>query len=138
VEERWTLRLSSQFCPVSSYFLHNYYRLRPHEGAQGLTSTEAMTLIQIIDHKWDRRAPWPTLGTLAKRLGSTERTVRATIKRLEALGYIQREYAPHGGPNRYHLDGLFKALEQMMDADLAAQDAQAAQGESAADQQEAA
>jgi hypothetical protein len=123
VERRWTKRLSGQFCPVSSYFLRNYHRLRPNEGSQGLNNTEAMTLIQIMDHKWDERAPWPTVGALATRLGVSERTVRATIKRLEELKYIQREYAPHGGPNRYHLDGLFKALEEMMDADLAAQDA---------------
>lgn len=123
VEVRWTARLAKSFCPVSSYFLANYHRLRPHEQAKGLTSTEAMVLIQIMDHRWDERAPFPAMKTLAQRMGLAARTIRAAIKNLEDLGYIRRERSIWGGPNRYHFKGLFEALEKLMDEDAAKRDA---------------
>lgn len=121
--DRWTPKLArSGFCPVSSYFLANYHRLKPHPGAEGLSSTEAMVLIQILDFKWDSKMPFPTISTLATRMGLAPRTVRAAIARVEALGYVERVLAPNGGPNRYKFDGLFKALEAMYDQDLEAAD----------------
>ncbi len=117
VDQRWTPRLARQFCPVSSFFLANYHRLRPHDNAEGLNSSEAMVLIHIFDHKWDARAPWPTVNTIARRMGISDRQVRSILKRLEDLGYVRRDPFPNGGPNRYHMDGLISALEKMMDED---------------------
>jgi hypothetical protein len=37
------------------------------------------------------------------------------LQGLEERGYIRRDPLPDGGPNRYVLDGLFEALEQLMD-----------------------
>ena len=122
VENRWTPRLGKQFCPVSSYFLANYHRLRPHESAQGLSSTEVMVVIHLMDHKWDSRAPYPTLGRLAERMGLSTRAVRSALQTLQGLGYVQREASPSGGPNKYHLEGLFNALEALMDGDVVARD----------------
>lgn len=118
VAARWTKRLE-HFVPVSEYFLKNYHRLG---GSKGLSSAEVMVIIHLMDHKWDSRAPFPTVGLLAKRMGVTDRAVRTAVKTLEDLGLLKRVYAPHGGPNRYQLEGLFQTLEKMMDEDLKNQD----------------
>ena len=48
VAARWPGRLTKGgFVPVSSYFMANYHRLRPHEGARGLSSAEAMVIIRL-------------------------------------------------------------------------------------------
>jgi DNA-binding MarR family transcriptional regulator len=128
VAARWSPRLAQSFSPVPEYFLANYHRLRPREDAQGLTSTEAMVIVQLMSFKWDSRAPFPTIGKIAKRMGLAERTIREAVRRLEQLGYLQREFSPHGGPNRYHVEGLVRALEALMDADVVAADAKVAEG----------
>jgi DNA-binding HxlR family transcriptional regulator len=122
VEARWTKPLAERFCPVSSFYLHAYHRLRPHEGARGLNSSEALLIIHLIDFKWGEEAPWTTVPLLAKRMGLSPRQVRATLRSLEQLGYVQRAASMSGGPNRYHLDGLFRALEKLMAEDAAAKD----------------
>jgi DNA-binding transcriptional ArsR family regulator len=115
IAARLTPRLAHKFCAVPSFFLSNYSQLKPHAGARGLNSTEAMTVIQLLDYKWDKRAPFPTVGALADRMGLKPRTVRAAIKNLEGLGYVRRVALRQGGANRYIFDGLFKVLERMMD-----------------------
>lgn len=115
---RWTPRIAeAHFTAIPECFLHNLHRLRPHAGARGLNSTEALIIIQIASHKWDDRAPFPALTTIATRLGVTTRTVRAAVKRLEELGFVRRELSTTGGPSRYHLDGLHRALEALLAED---------------------
>lgn len=125
VEARWPGRLSKeQFVPVSSYFLANYHRLRPHPGAAGLTSTEAMLIIQILDHKWSEKAPFPSIGRLADRMGMGKRHIRNTLKRLGELGYVRRVQISDSSTNRFYFEGLYEALEELMDQDVAAADAE--------------
>jgi hypothetical protein len=134
VAARWTARLADRhFTPISEVFLHNLQRLRPNPGARGLNPTEALVIIQLMSHKWDNRAPFPALTTIAERIGLQVRSVRAAVKRLEDLGYLRREPSTYGGPNRYHMDGLFAALEGLLDEDakLAAELASAAATEAA-------
>jgi len=131
IEQRWTKKLAKPFCAISSYFLEHYAELTPHPGAKGLTSTEAMLIVQLMDFKWDERAPYPTVKTLATRLGISTRQTRATVQRLESLGYLRRDPFLNGGPNRYYLDGLFRALENMKDAELDAQAAKVVIGDEA-------
>ena len=129
VAVRWTEKLASAgYSPVPSYFLKNYHRLRPHAGADGLTSTEAMIILQIMDFRWDARAPFPTVTTIAKQMGLQARTVRAAIARMESLKYIRRQLAANGGPNRYHFDGLFAALDALYDEDVKKADEQKKEG----------
>jgi hypothetical protein len=90
IEKRWTARLALPFCGVSSYFLANYHRLAAAPGQPGLNSTEAVLIIQLHDFKWDDRHPFPTVGTLAVRLGVTPRHVRDTMKALQERGYLLR------------------------------------------------
>lgn len=122
VEQVWGPTLSRTFTPVSAYFLANAHRLG-QPGSKGLNPTEMMVIIQILSFKWGSSAPFPALGTIGERLGLSVRTVRDTVKRLEDLGYIRREYNPNGGRSRYHFGGLFKRLEALMAADIAAKDA---------------
>ncbi|MBI5078833.1 helix-turn-helix domain-containing protein [Candidatus Saganbacteria bacterium] len=120
---RWSEKLVKQFTPVSDYFLANYHRLKNDRGTETpLRSTEAMLIIQIMRYKWDARAPYPTLGKLAKQMGISTRSVRANLKSLEDLGFIRRERNMYGGPNHYHFDGLIQALEKMLAADEAEAD----------------
>jgi hypothetical protein len=121
VAARWTPRIAERyFTPVSEFFLHNLHRLKPeHPNARGLNATEGMVIIQLMSHKRDAKAPWPALGTIADRLGLDVRTIRNTVARLEELGYIRREYSKYGGPSKYHLDGLFAAIERLLDEDAA-------------------
>lgn len=120
VSERWTPRLGEQFCPISSYFLANYHRLSSAPGQGGLKSTEAMLVIHLIDHKWDDRHPFPTIGKLATRLGVSTRHVRDTLRLLEQRSLVTRlRTGSNSGANRYDLTGLFAALEALMDADVA-------------------
>ena len=113
VAERWTPPLVRQFCPVSSAFLRLYHRLRSAPGARGLNSTEALLIIHLVDHKWGEAAPFPAVETLAERMGMSGRAVRKAVARLEECGYLVREQVP-GRSNRYRLDGLFTALEELL------------------------
>jgi DNA-binding MarR family transcriptional regulator len=118
---RWTPALAAApFTPVPAVMLENLQRLRPHDGARGLNCTETMVLLQLLSFKWDVRAPWPSLATIADRLGLKVRTVRATLQRLEELKYVRRERSAYGGTNRFHLDGLFAALEKLLEEQKAA------------------
>lgn len=119
VAERWTPPLARQFCPVSSSFLRLYHRLRPAAGVRGLNSTEAILIIHLMDHKWGEAAPFPAVETLAERMGVSDRAVRKVVARLEECGYIAREQIP-GRSNRYRLDGLFSALEELLNEDASA------------------
>lgn len=117
IAARWTERLATRFCPVSSFFLANYHRLSPHDGANGLSSAEAMLLIHLMDFKWTADAPYPTTNTIAKRMGISQRQVRATLQRLEGLGFLRRERPSLTGANRYRLEPLFEKLEALLDHD---------------------
>lgn len=118
VGERWTPKLASKgWSPVSSFFLANYHRLDSGPGTKPLSSTAAMLVVQLIDHKWTRDAPFPTVKRLATRMGLTDRSIRLILNTLNELGLVRREPRYVGGPNEYHLDGLFQRLEGMMTAD---------------------
>jgi len=132
IAARWggSEKLAEQFCPVSSFFLSHYPELksRPvngHGGGMpaGLASTEAMLVIHLLDFKWGEDAPFPKVDTLAKRMGLTDRSIRTILKRLEDLGFLRREIRVHKS-SRYHLDGLFEALEELYDAEAAKKEAE--------------
>lgn len=112
---RWTPKLHARFCPVSSYFLANFHRLVP-QNEKPLNSTHAMLLIQILDHQWGKKQPFPSVQTLATRLGMTPRGVRLALARLVELGQVTKFPGP-GGKNRYDLSGLYQQLEALMDKD---------------------
>lgn len=126
VAARWGTRLGKSFTPISRYFLHNAHRIKPAgmPNAKGLTPTESLVLIHLMDHKWDERDPYPALGTIAERMSLSRRQVRDTMKRLEDLGLISRVPSVRGGTNRIDMGKLLVQLEALMDEDVAATDAQ--------------
>lgn len=123
VDRRWTPLLAKKFCPVSSIFLEHYHELQPRAGARAMNSTEAMLIIQLLDFKWDERAPFPTVKRIAMRMGLSVRMIRTAMKNLEDGGYIRRDPMSDGGPNRYYFEGLFTALEKFVPAKASAQEA---------------
>lgn len=122
VAARWSDRLA-QFTPIPLFFLKNYAKIGAADGQTGLNPSEAMVIIQLMSFKWDERAPFPTVGKIAEQTNLKERSIREIIRRLEGLGLIRREPSPHGGPNRYHFEGLVSTLHRMMDEQAEARDA---------------
>ena len=110
VGARWTPRLAEMgWTPISSYFLNNYHRL-------DITSNQAMVIVHLIAYKWDVSAPYPSLTTIAKKMGVTSTSVRSHVRALEKKQLVLRESKP-GSTNRFHLDGLFSQLERLLEVD---------------------
>ena len=87
-------------------FLHEYSTLNPP-----LTSGEALFVIHLMDFKWGEEAPWPSYRKLAKRMGVSDKMVRRHAQSLATKGYLMREVR-RAQTNRFHLNGLFRALEK--------------------------
>lgn len=116
ISKRWTPRLARSFVPISTYFLDNYHRLAPHEGAKGLSSSEVMLIIHLMSHKWDEEAPYPSQETLATKMDLSDRRIRQLLSGLVDQGFLRVENRPYQS-NLHHLDPLFEALERLMDED---------------------
>lgn len=80
---------------------------------KGLTPTEMAVIINLATFWWDTNAPYPALKTLAERIGVSTRAVRSTLEKLEAMGYLRREFSKTGGPSKYHMEGLVTALNDL-------------------------
>jgi Helix-turn-helix domain len=122
VEARWGKKLVQDgFCPISSFFLHNYHRLSvcPGKRKRTLNTTEAMVIIQLFDFKWDERDVFPAVGTIASRIGREKRTVRDALKVIDDAKLIERKFSRSGGVTRYCFDGLIAQLEKLHDEDQA-------------------
>jgi DNA-binding MarR family transcriptional regulator len=110
VGERWTPRLAKTgWTPICDYFLKNCRRLK-------VSPTEAMVIIQLMSFKWDAKAPFPSLKTIANRMGITATSVRSHIRNLEKRELLLRRMMV-GTTNRFFLEPLFQKLEAMMDED---------------------
>jgi len=84
----------------------------------GISTTQFNIIAQLMSYWFDpARPPFPSKRELAQRMGITEQTLRINIKALEEQGLVVREQwkTPAGdyGSNRYHLDGLVKALRKL-------------------------
>jgi len=109
VASRWTAALAATgHAPVTRGFLRNYSQLKP-----ALSHGEAMFVIHLFDFKWDNAAPWPGYSVLAKYMGVSPKQVRRFAKSLEDKKYLLREQR-EAQTNRFHLDGLFQALEKLI------------------------
>jgi hypothetical protein len=113
VAHRWTPRLAENWTPISDYFLKNYHRLK-------ITHIEAMVIVHLMSFKWDSAAPFPSLKTVARRMGISDTAVRNHIRSLCKKEMLQRQ-SFQGTTNRFYLEPLFQNLEQLMDADAKAE-----------------
>lgn len=58
----------------------------------GLSATDMLVLINVTMHWWYRtKLPFPRSSTIAERMGIDARTVQRSLRKLVALGLIQRE-----------------------------------------------
>jgi DNA replication protein len=109
IGRQWTPKLKEAgFTAVSNLFLQHY------RDDLGITNTEAMLVIHLMHYKWDEDAPYPSFKTLAHRMGLTEQQVRA-----HALSLVRKKLMKKtlrlGKPNLFHLEPLFKRLEEIYD-----------------------
>ena len=108
---RWTPELiKGGWTPIADVFLEHYADLVPP-----ITSLEAMLVIQLLQHKWDKSAPFPAFKTLAKRMGMSDASARSHARSLSRKGYLAREMRK-AQTNRFYLDPLFKKLEEYVAA----------------------
>jgi DNA-binding MarR family transcriptional regulator len=61
------------------------------QGVLGIKSTEMVTLISLLSFMWDRKYPFPSVGTLAKRAGLKRATVQRHLRMLQERGLIERK-----------------------------------------------
>jgi len=103
---RWSEGLRTYgWTTISNVFLDNYAKM-------GLTATEAMFLVHIFEYKWSVDNPYPSLVTIAAKMGKSRKTTQRIIRGLERRGFISRH--PHPGqPNRLDLNKLIGLLERI-------------------------
>jgi hypothetical protein len=106
ISERWsTALMNGGWTAISNRFLESYSRLSPP-----ITHGEAMFIVHLMQYKWSDKAPYPSLATIAKRMGVSTTSARSIARSLEKKRYLHRE-GQAGRTNRYHLRQLFDALE---------------------------
>ena len=97
----------SGYLVVPSTFLRHYSRLKPH----GLTHGEVLFVLHLMEFKWDRTAPFPSYGTLARRMGVSTKMARRYAQALEQKGFLYRLIRT-GNTNRFDLTPLFDKLRK--------------------------
>jgi DNA-binding MarR family transcriptional regulator len=109
--DRWRYPelLAPGYLVVPSVFLQHYSQLKPHS----LTNGEVLLVLHLMDHKWDAAAPFPSYGTLARRMGVSQKMVRRYAQTLEQKGCLQR-VSRAGNTNLFDLEPLFKKLLDAM------------------------
>jgi len=98
------------FMPIPHLFMRHYRQL-------GLSSTQAMFLLQVMESAWDLAAPPRTVGDLARRMDVDPRTIRKyseEIARLQLL-HLYDQYDASGAQieNGYDLAPLFNRLSEL-------------------------
>ena len=104
VAMRWTEKLVQEgFTAISTTFLENYAALT-------ISSPEAILIVHLMSFKWDSRHPFPSLTTLARRMGISTTAVRSHARSLEKKGFLHR-LQRQGSTNEFDLTPLFVSLE---------------------------
>jgi DNA-binding MarR family transcriptional regulator len=93
------------FVAVPNAFLRHYAHLKPHR----LTLGEVLFVLHLMEFKWDQASPFPGYGTIAKRMGVSDKMARRHARSLEDKKYLRREIRT-GSTNRFDLSPLFDAL----------------------------
>lgn len=113
--EKWGKPVAERgFAQVPNYlmllnqFLDDEHRLGP---------LELLVLLQLVGTWWKKGdKPFPSMATLARRCGSSERQMQRAVNQLVALGLIAKEKRRVGrgliSSNAYDLTPLTKVLEE--------------------------
>ena len=109
--DRWKHQelLAPGYLVVPSAFLQYYSRLKPNS----LTHGEALFVLHLMEFKWDEDAPFPSYGTLARRMGISTKMARRYAQALERKGFLRRVVRT-GNTNRFDLEPLFNKLLKVM------------------------
>ena len=108
--------LQSGYLVVPLDFLRHYNRLKP----DSLTHGEVLLVIHLMAFKWDQAAPFPSYGTLARRMGITPKMARRYAQNLERKGFLLRIRRGGGNTNRFDLTPLFDKLLEVVQASVPA------------------
>ena len=76
----------------------------------GIKDGALVTLLGLLDKKWDHRNPFPSAETLAKQIGKSIPTIRRHLRELEEAGLLLR-ILRSGTSNEYDLRPLIEKLE---------------------------
>ena len=101
----------SGYLVVPSTFLRYYSQLKP----DSLTHGEALFVLHLMEFKWDRTAPFPSYGTLARRMGVSTKMARRYAQALEQKGCLHR-LTRTGNTNQFDLTPLFNKLREAVPA----------------------
>lgn len=80
--------------------------------ALNITVPEIHIILCIESFRWDKRSPYPSMGSIAKRAQRSTRATRDHISSLEKKGLIKRNYRV-GISSSYNLEPLIAKLDQM-------------------------
>ena len=72
--------------------------------AESLTSSQKLLLYVLNNHIGNGTTAWPSIATICKASGLAEKSVRRTIKALQAAGILKVETGGGRTSNRYSLD----------------------------------
>lgn len=84
----------------------------------GITPNQMNVLLHVLEHWWEAdKHPWPSKGTIARRMGKSSRQVQRYLTDLEKAGHIKR-IARYSGRkaqinNAYSCDGLITKLKKL-------------------------
>ena len=59
---------------------------------RGLTATQRLVLLAVVDRAGDDGACWPSQARLAEDTAYTDKTVRTALKALEGEGFLKRQH----------------------------------------------
>ncbi|EAQ0906953.1 helix-turn-helix domain-containing protein [Salmonella enterica] len=71
------------------------------QGDLGIGSTEMCILLNILMHQWPESGEsisFPSIGTIASRIGVSKRTIQRGVSNLEALGILTRYQSTRNDP----------------------------------------
>lgn len=86
----------------------------------GLKPGPAMFAIVVLGFKWTEENPYPSIPTIAKKLGVYPRTAQRYRQTLIDKGYLKVNARYRNGKqtsNEYDLTGLIKAIDTLIDED---------------------
>jgi predicted transcriptional regulator len=98
--------LAAGFVPVARVFLRNFSRL-------GLSASEALFLINLLDYKWGERPAFPSQRKLAADMQLSVFEVGSAIEALVEKGFLERVRVGESGEG-YEFAGLYRHLEELL------------------------
>jgi len=75
----------------------------------GLNFTDVVTVLSFMRFKMNGDMPYPSLKRIADLMGTTRRTIRRSVEKMENMGYLKRIREP-GAPCKYDFSTLLELV----------------------------